>query len=43
LLRHIDIQLTDALPNDPLTTVTHQQSVQLRNAQPASAWPASCS
>ena len=43
LLRHIDIQLTAALPNDPLTTVTHQQSVQLRNAQPASAWPASCS
>lgn len=43
LLRHIDIQLTATLPNDPLTTVTHQQSVQLRNAQPASAWPGSCS
>jgi type II secretory pathway component PulJ len=43
LLRHIDIQLTATLPNDPLTVVTHQQSVQLRNAQPASAWPGSCS
>lgn len=42
LLRHLDIQLTAALPNDPLTTVTHQQSVQLRNAQPAAAWPVSC-
>ena len=42
LLRHLDIQLTAALPNDPLTTVTHQQSVQLRNAQPASAWPGGC-
>lgn len=42
LLRHLDIQLTAALPNDTLTTVTHQQSLQLRNAQPAAAWPGSC-
>jgi len=43
VLRQIDIQLTAALPNAPLTTVTHQQSVQLRNAQPASTGPAGCS
>jgi type II secretory pathway component PulJ len=43
VLRHIDMALTAALPNDPLTTVTHQQSVHLRNAQPASVWPGGCS
>jgi type IV pilus assembly protein PilW len=43
VLRHIDIALTAALPNDPLTTLTLQQSVQLRNAQPASVWPSGCS
>jgi type IV pilus assembly protein PilW len=43
VLRHIDIQLRATLPNDPLTVVTHEQSVQLRNAQPASAWPGNCS
>jgi len=43
VLRHIDIALTAALPNDPLSTVTHQQSVQLRNAQPAAVWPGGCS
>ncbi len=49
--RHIDIQLTASLPNDPLTLVTHQQSVNLRNALPAAnagnaanqaVWPNSC-
>lgn len=36
LQRYIDIQLSAALPNEPLNTVTHQRSVHLRNAQPAS-------
>ncbi len=43
LLRHINIELSASLPSDPLTTVTHQQSVQLRNAQPAAAWSGRCS
>lgn len=48
LLRHIDIELTAALPNDPWMQVTHQQSVHLRNALPAAnafpqaIWPSSC-
>lgn len=43
VLRYVEIQLTAALPNDPFTTLTHQQSVQLRNAQPAAAWSGGCS
>ena len=42
VLRHIDIQLSAELPSDPLTQVTHQLSVQLRNAQPAATAPSSC-
>ena len=42
VLRQIDIQLTAVLPDDPLTTVALQQSVQLRNATPASVKPADC-
>ena len=37
LQRHIDIQLSAVLPNEPLTTVSHQQSVFLRNALPVSS------
>ena len=36
LQRYIEIQLSAALPSDPLYSVTHQRSVFLRNAQPAS-------
>jgi Tfp pilus assembly protein PilW len=42
LMRHIDLQMTAALPNDPLTTVTHQQSVALRNALPVTNIPGEC-
>ena len=37
LQRHIDIQLSAVLPNEPQTTVSHQQSVYLRNALPVSS------
>ena len=42
LLRHMDIQMTVALPNDPLTTVTHKQNIALQNAVPATALTGDC-
>lgn len=42
LMRHIDIEISATLPNDPLTIATHKQSITLHNAIPATTLPADC-
>jgi type IV pilus assembly protein PilW len=42
LLRHITVQITAALPNDPNTAMTQKQSIALHNAMPASTLAADC-
>jgi len=43
LLRHMTVQITGALPNDPNTLVTQKQSIALHNAMPATALASDCS
>ena len=42
LLRHMTVQITAALPNDPNTLVTQTQSIALHNAMPATAIAGDC-
>ena len=42
LLRHLIVQITAALPNDPNTLVTQKQSITLHNAMPATALASDC-
>jgi len=42
LFRHITVQLTAALPNDPSTLLTQKQSITLHNASPAAALAGDC-
>jgi type IV pilus assembly protein PilW len=43
LLRHINIQITGALPSDPKIIVNQKQSIALHNAAPATALASDCS
>lgn len=43
LLRHMTVQISAALPNDPNTLVTLKQSIALHNAMPATALASDCS